>query len=88
MKEIPTVEEFLEKHNLPDSLSGGTLKFAMIEFTKLHVEAQLEAILSKGKMNCPDKYGRTTTNIFYADEGEVYIDNESIENAYPLEKIK
>ncbi len=29
-----TVEEFLEKHNLPETLSGGTLKWAMIEFAK------------------------------------------------------
>jgi len=32
-----TVEEFLEKENLPESISGGTLNYAMIEFAKFHL---------------------------------------------------
>jgi Na+/glutamate symporter len=32
-----TVEEFLEKENLPESISGGTLSYAMIEFAKFHL---------------------------------------------------
>ena len=39
---MKTSEEFLEENNLPEALSGGTLKWAMIEFTKLHVEAALK----------------------------------------------
>jgi len=39
---MKTAEEFLEENNLPEALSGGTLKWAMIEFAKLHVEAALK----------------------------------------------
>jgi hypothetical protein len=38
-----TAEEFLEKENLPESISGGTLNYAMIEFAKIHVTAALQA---------------------------------------------
>ena len=50
---ILTVEEFLEKENLPECISGGTLKHAMIEFAKLHVEAALQAASKSVKYNRP-----------------------------------
>jgi hypothetical protein len=38
------IDEFLEKHNLPETLSGGTLKWAMIEFAKeLHMALIVQA---------------------------------------------
>jgi hypothetical protein len=72
------VDEFLEKHNLPETLSGGTLKWAMIEFAKLHVEAALKAAVDNVQMydfNERGEFGRG-------------INAESILNSYPLENIK
>ena len=41
------IDEFLEKHNLPETLSGGTLKWAMIEFAK---ELQWALIVQEKEM--------------------------------------
>lgn len=51
----------------------------MIEFAKLHCKAQSEAICDKAiaKEN-PQDYGT----------GEIWVDNNSIINAYPLTNIK
>ncbi len=75
---MKTAVEFLEKHNLPETLSGGTLKWAMIEFAKLHVEAALKAAVDNYELNDFDASGE------YAPD----IDEESILNSYPLENIK
>jgi hypothetical protein len=75
---MKTAEEFLEKNNLPETLSGGTLKWAMIEFAKLHVEAALKAAVDNVEMYDFDSHGE------YCPD----IDDESILNSYPLENIK
>jgi len=96
---IPTAEEFLEKHNLPDSLSGGTLEFAMIEFAKLHCEAQSKAILEKAKTMIKDycttdEVERLNSSEIWDDNGSfepsfiAIVDKDSIKNAYPLENIE
>jgi len=51
MSRIPTAKEFLEQENLPETLSGGTLVFAMNEFAKLHVKAALEAATANRESN-------------------------------------
>jgi len=73
---MKTAVEFLEKHNLPETLSGGTLKWAMIEFAKLHVEAALKAASKEAY----------TKDVPFSDDVEV--DSNSILNSYPLENIK
>ena len=71
-----TAVEFLENNNLPETLSGGTLKWVMIEFAKLHVEAALKAAASEAH----------TKDVPFTDDVEV--DQKSILNSYPLGNIK
>ena len=77
MSKISTAEEFLNTFNrkVNDTLEQGVQE-AMIEFAKLHCEAQLSAILSNA----------TTRFIPFTDDEEV--DKDSIINAYPLDNIK
>lgn len=73
---ILTAEKFLEKENLPESISGGTLKHALIEFAKLHVQAALEAASENAY----------TRFIPFTNDEEIV--RESILEAYPLSSIK
>jgi hypothetical protein len=77
-----TAVEFLENNNLPETLSGGTLKWVMIEFAKLHVEAALKAASEKAE---------TREDVAIFTEGTFntqIVDRNSILNSYPLENIK
>jgi hypothetical protein len=74
MEKMLTAEEFLEKENLPETLSGGTLVFAMKEFAKLHVEAALKEANEKAEIVILEK--------------SVFLDSSSILNSYPRENIK
>lgn len=70
---LPTAEEILIKHNGNDSWTNNEdAKDAMIEFAKLHVKAQREAIFEIIKQE-----GLVT------DAGIAYL-----ENAYPENLIK
>jgi hypothetical protein len=74
---LPTAEEFLIKNEDSDfRLSKSELNVSdmMIEFAKLHVEAQKEAILENITIVISNR--------------EVIIDKNSIKNAYPLNNIK
>lgn len=86
---IPTADTFFLNNYFSDSLSDDDKKLwlecnrqakesvqIMIEFAKLHVEAALKEASEKA--------------IVYADEGgySEFVDEQSILNAYPLEKIK
>jgi hypothetical protein len=64
---VPTAEEILNKHLIPAN--------AMIEFAKLHLKAQEEAILKNVK-----------TKVI--SEWEVVVDKDSILNSYPLDNVK
>ena len=75
-----TVEEFLEQEYYPDSLSGGTLHYVMIEFAKLHVEAALKEASRQAELDYEEGSCREC--------GSNKIDEKSILNAYPLENIK
>ena len=74
---IQSAEEFLKNFHRQEThtLEEGVQE-AMIEFTKLHVEAALKAAASDAH----------TKDVPYTDDVEV--DKESILNAYPLENIK
>lgn len=86
MKKVPTAEEFLQDHHqishFYDDKTNNMVCFsddvqkAMIEFAKLHLEAQQKAILKNAKTRLVNFWG-----------GEV-IDKNSILNSYPLDKIK
>ena len=81
MSNLPTAEEFLKRENLPtDILSGDDINYAMIEFAKLHCEAQAKEIVDKAKLDDGD----------YIADGhyEKIINKDSILNAYPLTNIK
>jgi hypothetical protein len=86
---IPTADTFFLNNYFSDSLSDDDKKLwlecnrqakesvqIMIEFAKLHVEAALKEASEKATV--------------YADEGgySEFVDEQSILNAYPLEKIK
>jgi|688.fasta_scaffold52260_3 hypothetical protein len=78
---VPTAEEFLKKY-LGDTYKGNApIEHYMIEFAKLHLKAQEEAILNKAK----------TIEICYGNTGSEYcdiiVDKKSIINAYPIENI-
>jgi hypothetical protein len=86
MKKVPTAEDFLQDHHqishFYDDKTNNMVCFsddvqkAMIEFAKLHLEAQKKAILKNAKLKKVNFWG-----------GEV-IDKNSILNSYPLDKIK
>ena len=75
-----TAEEFLEKENLPESISGGTLNYAMIEFAKLKVTEALNTIYEKGLSDITTWDGNP--------EGSEYLDFDKLIEAYPLDLIK
>lgn len=84
MKQIPTAEEFMK---IP--YSHGNEKYRLIEFAKLHVEAALKEASEKSFAES------TSSNISSKDNkltcihlGRVYVNKESILNAYPLTNIK
>jgi hypothetical protein len=87
MSKIPTAEEFLDnyinKYNIPWSQDVekyyGAINVSMIEFAKLHVEAQQEAILEKAEALNQAKF---------KGDCNPQIDAESIIKAYPLDNIK
>lgn len=82
---VPTAEDFLQHHlqisHLYEKITclSDDVKQAMIEFAKLHLKAQEEAILNKAK----------TIEICYGNTGSEYcdiiVDKKSIINAYPIE---
>ena len=79
MSKIPTAESIIDKHYSMDKDEDGnkifqlwSVKDAMIEFAKLHVEAQDRAI----RKNLIDNFG-------YIDQQQKLLDY-----AYPLSNIK
>jgi hypothetical protein len=87
MNNIPTAEEVYFKHT-QCIINHGDIKIAMIEFAKLHCEAQLKAILENVKMG--------TKRVLWDDPKEnedaymnvSIIDKDSIINAYDFNNIK
>jgi hypothetical protein len=75
---IPTAKEFFkELYGVNDRISTSNAVLLAKEFTKLHCEAQLKAILEKS-----DRWRDLS-------EGEYKrVDMKSIINAYPLDLIK
>jgi|APGre2960657373_1045057.scaffolds.fasta_scaffold158236_1 hypothetical protein len=88
MNNIPTAEEWL-KHFEENAYPDTPISECMIEFAKLHVKAQQEAILEKVSMvkDCGRKDDIGCDAVFCRNCLET-IDKESILNAYPLTNIK
>jgi len=91
-----TAEEFFKKEDLPvDFLSGDDVNYAMVEFAKLHVQAALKAAAEEAKV-CKDMGELENGNVSfeitecYYDENDypIYVDKDSVLNAYPLTNIK
>jgi len=96
---LPTSEEYFLNRYFSNNISEEHKKIwllankqakesinIMIEFTKLHLEAQKEAILKNVKT-------KERKRIFKASSGTEYgyttvIDKNSIKNAYPLNNVK
>ena len=80
MEKTPTAEEFALKDGWDKVIDHVTIK-RMQEFAKLHVEAQLKAILEKSTIE--------TKCYEFGDMDEYHVINkDSITNAYPLTNIK
>ncbi len=80
MEKTPTAEEFALKDGWDKVIDHVTIK-RMQEFAKLHVEAQLKAILEKATIE-PKCYE-------FGDMDEYHVINkDSIINAYPPDLIK
>jgi hypothetical protein len=79
---IPTAEEFL-KRDESGVYNEIDITHAMIEFTKLHVEAALKEASEKVELS-------DLLHEFIEDswEGGPFIDKDTILNAYPLDNIK
>jgi hypothetical protein len=75
MKKIPTAEEFLNRDE-SGIFNEVDITHAMIEFTKLHVEAALKAAANNIEVNCD------SSDTFQS------VNEQSILNAYPLINIK
>lgn len=73
MKEIPTAEEFLKQNR------NAWTKDDLIEFAKLHLEAQRKAIKENAIAEIP----------FYENgfPASPIIDKQSIDDAYPLNNV-
>jgi hypothetical protein len=74
MDKIPTAKQYLQDYGLSEVMSESDL----IEFAKLHLKAQREAIKENIKVDS-DEYGNLSG---YKDKME-----ESIDNAYPETNI-
>jgi hypothetical protein len=83
MNKVPTAEEFLKKNidYVLEKDAKQDVVQAMIEFAKLHVEAQRDDILKKVSLT-------DFAQEFLQEGASDAIDEESIINAYPLENIK
>ena len=86
MENIPTAEELLNDRvyitqddieDVHDSIS--TVAEAMIEFAKLHVEAALKHASEKAELSNKPKF---------SGDYNLVVDEDSILNSYPLNKIK
>ncbi len=82
MSKVPTAKEFLEQENLPETLSGGTLVFAMNEFAKLHVKAALEAAADNAEVSIE------LSNPYDPESEYAEVNKQSILSAYPESNIK
>jgi hypothetical protein len=91
MNKIPTAEEFLKEYELGNTgkIDTEDTKEAIIEFAKLHVQAQVKAILNNVSLmkQCGKKDNRNCYAIFCRNCDDM-IDKDSILNAYLLENIK
>ncbi len=88
--EIKTAEEALKENDLSrmtvfydkhqNQLDGDNLISIMIEFAKMHCQAQKEVIIEKAKVKKRE---------YFNSQSVVWkIDEDSIINAYPLDNIK
>lgn len=95
MEKIPTAKKVyhtvtgcvLESHHNPD------IEKAMIEFAKLHVTAALTKANQKSRIKIgPDNYIREEILVRDAEKPDlsmwISVDENSILNSYPLDKIK
>jgi hypothetical protein len=84
-----TAEEFLLKNTGEKDISKGNIKpdssiKLMIEFAKLHVEAQKQAVKKDLEEGLNETYGIYLTDDFKLEQ----TGNDLIDSAYPLTNIK
>ena len=80
---IPTVDEFVKsRFQNSDRADFESNKRNVIEFAKLHVQAQRKAI--KKKATIKKRYDGNIAKEYWED----IVDEQSIDNAYDLNKLK
>lgn len=80
---IPTAEELYNEfpHTVTGYISKGNCIAIARTLTRLHLEAQLKAIIENIKVDVVPNFDKENT-------GKVYLNKDSILNAYPLENVK
>ncbi len=89
MNTIPTADEFQDKYL--DKYGHGDISLCMIEFVKLHCEAQAKEIVEKVHLSYSSgegNFGKSATHLDANGGFEVKINEDSILNAYPTSNIK
>ncbi len=86
MEKLPTAEEFLWNGSIITQgdtepygkLPNDKIPLVMIEFAKMHVTAALKEVINNAEIDDYDVHGQYSPS----------INEDSILNAYPLDKIK
>lgn len=93
---IPTADEFLQSRGCSKEDTSMYIFYNdveaidLIEFVKLHLKAQEEAILNLVSMNINSGNVRYTSLDYPGKSGKetITVDKRSIKGAYPLENVK
>jgi hypothetical protein len=87
-KSIPTAEELAATIYQPIGMTCNEFAVKLaIEFAKLHVQAQNEAIVKKAKVKEIVEYNDQPSSSM-GDDYTYVVDKKSITKAYPLSNIK
>ena len=78
MEKIPTAKEVMAKHLNVVNVKPTAILDGMIEFAKLHVEQALKEVVNNAEIDDYDKHMQYSPS----------INENSILNSYPLDKIK
>ena len=96
MEKISTVKQILEKHYSLCTDEDGTkimyfweIEKAMIEFAKMYVKAALEKVTNNIEIHSLDNSDlKMNMEYFNNRNNDLFIDKDSILNAYPERNIK
>ena len=86
-KSISTDGGLKDEHDYPSYAQEWFKPTKIYVFTpeelKQLLEKYTDKIIRNVKLNKPDRYGRTTSETYYGEDGDVYVDVESIKFQLP-----